>query len=148
MFETYGIEELRGLVGHEVVDTNGESVGYVDVVFIDRDSGTPEWLGIWNGVWQTRPRVLVPMSGIEHVEDEIRVPFTKDVITGAPSYDEEDDRGVVTDHEDVIGISTEKEREAYSHYGIEAAGTTAGTARLRAWDVQERASERIAPREI
>jgi sporulation protein YlmC with PRC-barrel domain len=145
MFETYGIEELRGLVGHEVVDTSGESIGYVDLVFIDSDTGRPEWLGIWNGVWQTRPRVLVPMQGIEHVEDEIRVPWTKDVVMSAPSYDEEDDRGIVADHQDVIGISPEKEREAYSHYGIEPVGST-DTARLRAWDVSVRAHERVTQR--
>jgi hypothetical protein len=141
MFETYGIEELRGLVGHEVVDTNDESIGYVDLVFIDSDTGRPEWLGIWNGVWQTRPRVLVPMQGIEHVEDEIRVPWTSDVVKSAPSYDEEDDRGIIADRDDVIGISPEKERAAFSHYGIEG-GLAGETARLRQWDVSERAGLR------
>jgi sporulation protein YlmC with PRC-barrel domain len=145
MFETYGIEELRGLVGHEVVDTGGESIGYVDLVFIDSETGRPEWLGIWNGVWQTRPRVLVPIQGIEHVEDEIRVPWTKDIVMSAPSYDEEDDRGIVADHQDVIGISTEKERAVYAHYGLEPVGST-DTARLRAWDVSERAHERVTQR--
>jgi sporulation protein YlmC with PRC-barrel domain len=145
MLETYGIEELRGLVGHEVVDMSGESIGYVDLVFIDSDTGRPEWLGIWNGLWQTRPRVLVPIQGIEHVEDEILVPWTKEVVMSAPDYDEEDDRGVVADHEDVIGISPEKERAVYSHYGLEPVGST-DAARLRAWDVSERASERVTQR--
>jgi sporulation protein YlmC with PRC-barrel domain len=145
MLEKYGTEELRELVGHEVVDAKGESVGYVDLVFMDTDTGRPEWLGIWNGLWQTRPRVLVPIRGIEHVEDEIRVPWTKDVVMSAPSYDEEDDRGIVADRDDVIGISPEKEREAYAQYGIEPASTT-GTPRLVAWEVQVRAIDRVAQR--
>jgi sporulation protein YlmC with PRC-barrel domain len=145
MLENYGTEELRELVGHEVVDANGESVGYVDLVFIDTDTGRPEWLGIWNGLWQTRPRVLVPIRGIEHVEDEIRVPWKKDVVMSAPSYDEEDDRGIIADRDDVIGISPEKEREAYAHYGIEPAMTTS-TPRLVAWEVQIRAIDRVAQR--
>lgn len=145
MFETYGTEELRELVGHEVIDSGGESVGYVDLVFRDSDTGQPEWLGIWNGLWQTRPRVLVPIHGIEHVEDEIRVPWMKDVVMSAPSYDEEDDRGIVAGHSDVIGISPEKEREAYAHYRIEPASTTS-TPRLVAWEIQVRAIDRVARR--
>ena len=145
MFETYGTEELREFVGHEVIDTNGESVGYVDLVFMDTDTGQPEWLGIWNGLWQTRPRVLVPITGIEHVEDEIRVPWTKDVVMSAPSYDEEDDRGIVAGHDDVIGISPERERKAHAHYGIEPVSTT-GTPRLVAWEIHVRAIDRVARR--
>lgn len=144
MLETYAVEELRGLVGHEVVDANGATIGYVDLVFMDDDSGRPEWLGVWNGVWETRPRVLVPLRGIEHVEDEIRVPWTKDVVRTAPAYDDEDDRGLFTDNADMIGISLEKERAAYEHYGVEPltvrpAGRT--DARFRAWQTDVRASE-------
>lgn len=146
MFETSAIEELRGLVGHEVVDAEGESIGHVDLVFIDTDTGRPEWLGIWNGVWETRPRVLVPMRGIEHTEDEIRLPWTRDVVMAAPAYDEEDDRGLFADAQDVIGISPEKEREAYANYGVEG-GIMSETARLRAWDVEERAHELVTQRE-
>jgi sporulation protein YlmC with PRC-barrel domain len=142
MFERYGIEELRGLVGHEVIDRDGESIGYVDLVFVDHDTARPEWLGIWNGVWETRPRVLVPMQGIEHVEDEIRVPWTKDVVMSAPTYDDEDDRGLFDD-EDVIGISPEKERITCTHYGIEGP-VEVRAARLRQWDVTERAGVRRA----
>jgi hypothetical protein len=63
--------------------------------------------------------VIVPLRGIEHVEGEIRVPWTKDVIMSAPSYDDEDDRGLLRDDPDGIAISPEKERTAYQHYGVE-----------------------------
>lgn len=145
MLETYGVEELRGLVGHEVIDVNGATIGYVDLVFVDDDSGRPEWIGLWNGVWETKPRVLVPLRGIEHVEDEIRVPWAKDVVQRAPSYDDEDDRGLFTDDEDVIGISPEKERAAYAHYGVEPLtrrGEGRTDARFRAWQTDVRASQR------
>jgi sporulation protein YlmC with PRC-barrel domain len=141
MLETYSVEELRHIVGHEVVDANGKSVGYVDLLFVDTDSGRPEWLGVWNGVWETRPRVLVPIRGAELVEDEIRVPYTSDVIESAPTYEDEDDRGLFTDDEDSIGIGPEKEQLAYQHYGVDPL-TTAGTpdvARFRALRIAIRA---------
>jgi sporulation protein YlmC with PRC-barrel domain len=140
MIETYAIEQLQGLVGHEIVDPQGESVGFVDLVFLDDETGKPEWLGVWNGIWATRPRVLVPLASVEQVGSEVRVPWSKDMVEGAPSYDDADDRGVFDD-EGSIGISPEKERAAYEHYGL-TPGQTKGTARLRAWDHPERAEER------
>ncbi|MGH3092169.1 MAG: PRC-barrel domain-containing protein, partial [Gaiellaceae bacterium] len=107
------------LVGHEVVDANGKSVGYVDLLFADEPTGRPEWIGVWNGVWGTRTRVLVPLRGIELVEDELRLPWTDAVIKEAPTYDEEDDRGLFADDPDGIGLSSEKEQLAYAHYGVE-----------------------------
>jgi sporulation protein YlmC with PRC-barrel domain len=101
------MEELRELGGREVVDANGKSVGFVDLIFVDDGTGQPEWMGIWSGVVGKGPRVIVPVRGVEHVEGELRVPWTKDVILSAPTYDDEDDRGLFTD-----GI-------AYEHYGVE-----------------------------
>jgi hypothetical protein len=141
MLETYSLEELTPLVGHEVVDANGKSVGYVDLLFVDDPTGRPEWIGVWNGVWGTRPRVLVPLRGIELVEDELRLPWTQDVVKGAPTYDDEDDRGLFDDT-DVTGISPEKEREAYGHYGVEpltAAPRGESRARFRALVIEVRA---------
>ena len=119
MLESYSLEELRQLGGREVADAKGESVGFVDLVFVDDPTGRPEWMGIWSGLPGKGRRVIVPLRGIEHVEDEIRVPWTKDVIMDAPSYDDEDDSGLLRDDPDGIAISPEKERTAYQHYGVE-----------------------------
>jgi hypothetical protein len=108
MAEGVGREEIARLDGREVLDANGESVGYVDVMFADDGTGEPEWLGVWNGVWHTKPRVLVPVEGIRMEGDRVRVPWTKDQIEGAPSYDEEDNRGLFSDDPDALGISRDK----------------------------------------
>jgi len=52
------------------------------------------------------------------VEGEIRVPWTKDVVMSAPTYSDAD-RGAFVEDPDAIGISPEKERAAYEHYGVE-----------------------------
>jgi sporulation protein YlmC with PRC-barrel domain len=125
MVESYSFEELRRFAGHEVVDVNGEPVGFVDLLFLDDETGRPEWLGVWSGVWETRPRVLVPLRGVEVVGESLRVPWTKDVVERAPSYSDEDDRGVLGDDPHGFGISSEKERDAYRHYGVEPLPTRA-----------------------
>jgi hypothetical protein len=97
------------LVGREVLDSTGQPVGYVDVFFVDDDTGGPEWLGVWNG-WPNGPRTLVPIKGAEQAEaaGPVRVPFANEQIETAPSYDEEDDRGILLDDPDGIHISRER----------------------------------------
>lgn len=137
MPSTFSLEELKQYVGHEVVDVNGDSVGYVDLLFTDHETGEPEWIGVWNGVWDTQPRVLVPLQGVEPGPASeggvLRLPWTKDQVEKAPSYDDEDDRGLLREDPDGIAISPEKERAAYAHYGVEplAGAPAAGTATVR-----------------
>jgi len=118
MLENYSMEELRELEGREVRDANGESAGFVDLVFVDDETGRPEWMGIWGGIPGRGPRVIVPLQGVRHADGELRVPWTKDVIESAPTYDDEDDRGLFTDDPDGIAVSPEKERATYQHYGV------------------------------
>jgi sporulation protein YlmC with PRC-barrel domain len=141
MLDSYSHEQLRELVGHEVRDREGRSIGFVDVVFTDADTGQLEWLGLWNGLPGGK-RHLVPLQEIVHEADEIRVPWTKDQVESAPTYDEDDERSVFGD-EQRFGISQEKEDEAYRTYGLERpAEARAGGPRLRIWIYEERA-ERI-----
>ena len=74
MLDTYDYEQLKGLGGHEVVASDGEKVGYVDLVFRDEETQQPEWLGIWDGLPDSKPRVLLPVRGVEVVDSAIRVP--------------------------------------------------------------------------
>jgi sporulation protein YlmC with PRC-barrel domain len=145
MLENYSLDELQELGGREVLDASGKSVGFVDLVFVDDPTGRPEWLGIWSGLPGKGPRVIVPLRGIEHVEGEIRVPWTKDVITSAPNYDDEEDRGLLRDDPDGIAISPEKERAAYEHYGVEpltARAQAASGPRFRAVLIEVRTIQR------
>jgi sporulation protein YlmC with PRC-barrel domain len=138
MAEILAIDDIRRIEGREVLDANGEAVGYVDVVFVDETTRRPEWLGVWNGVWNTKPRVLVPVAGLRRDGDRVIVPWAKDLIEGAPGYDEEDSRGLFSDHSESLGVSGEKERIAYEHYGLrppEAAAVY--VARLRVLRIEE-----------
>ncbi len=138
MLENYSQEQLRALVGHEVHDSDGKKVGYVDLVFADEDSGALEWMGVWRGT-PGGGRHLVPLAGITHDRNEIVLPWTKEQVESAPEYDEEDDRGVI-DGEPHFAISDEKEEEAFRHYGLERPGEArAGSPRLRVWIYTERA---------
>jgi len=142
MLEDYTHEELRGLVGREVHDVDGAMVGYVDLVFLDDVTGRPEWAGIWRG-FAGGHRHLVPLRGIAHEGPDLRLPWTKDQVHGAPTYDESDDR-TIFDDEPHFGIDAKTEEAAYRQYGLERpeSAATRGGARLRVWVYEERA-ERV-----
>jgi sporulation protein YlmC with PRC-barrel domain len=142
MLETYSEQQLQMLVGYEVKDSAGGRVGYVDVVFVDDQSGQPEWIGIWNGL-PNGHRFLAPLQGITHEGDSVRVPWTKEQIESAPRYDEQDTRGLVIGKGDHFAISAEQEEAACRQYGLEPpASALEGTPRLRVWVYEVRA-ERI-----
>jgi sporulation protein YlmC with PRC-barrel domain len=142
MLETYSEQQLQTLVGYEVKDSAGEKVGYVDLVFLDDQTGQPEWIGLWNGL-PNGHRYLAPLHGITHEGDSVRVPWTKEQIESAPTYDEQDTRGLVIGDGDTFGIPAEQEETAHRHYGLEPpASAQAGTPRLRVWVYEVRA-ERI-----
>ena len=137
MLDTYDYEQLKGLGGHEVVASDGEKVGYVDLVFRDEETQQPEWLGIWDGLPDSKPRVLLPVRGVEVVDSAIRVPWPAETVRGAPSY--EDPHDLVLAHDSVVDISPETERAAYEHYGIEPLTErpeTVEVVRFRLWRIQ------------
>ena len=115
--ETYGYAQLKELEGHEVVAVDGETIGYIDLVFRDVDTGVPEWLGIWDGLPHTKSRFLVPVRGVEIDDDVVRIPWPKDIVHEAPSYDPPG--GLIVGDDKVVEIDPQTERRAYEHYGIE-----------------------------
>jgi PRC-barrel domain len=134
---TYDYEQLRELGGHRVLSEDGEQVGYVDLVFRDDDTGEPEWLGIWDGVPDSKPRVLVPIRDVTVDGDAVRVPWPADVIRSAPAYEAPGD--LVIGHDSVIEISPETERDAYAHYGVEPTterDEPVEVIRFRVWRIQ------------
>ncbi len=128
-------EEVVRAVGREVRDRDGEKIGTLDVLFRDDETGEPAWIGVQTGLLRTR-RFLVPLGGAEVTPDAVRLPWPKEVVEGAPTYDEEDDRGLVVGGDQAaIVITPEKEQSAYAHYGVQPVRTVAegGKARFRAW---------------
>jgi sporulation protein YlmC with PRC-barrel domain len=101
--------ELRAMLSREVLDPEGKSVGYVETVFKDRETGKIEWLGVMTGTWRHHHR-LVPATDVESSGTTVTVPWSKEQVEKAPEYEDPDSP-----------ISEELEREAYRHYGREPA---------------------------
>jgi sporulation protein YlmC with PRC-barrel domain len=100
--------ELRALISRDVIDKDGKSVGYVETIFNDRDTGKPEWIGVFTGTLRHHHR-LVPVQGADRAGTALQVQWTKEQVDGAPDYGTEET------------ISEEMERDAYRHYGLVSA---------------------------
>jgi sporulation protein YlmC with PRC-barrel domain len=105
--------EFRSLVSREVIDRNGKSIGYVETVFKDRESGRPEWLGVMTGTWRNHHRLVPATDDLETSKGTVTIPWTKELVDAAPEYREPDQP-----------IYEKLEQEAYRHYRREPAATT------------------------
>jgi hypothetical protein len=101
--------DLRNLIGRDVLDREGKSIGNLETFFKDRESGIPEWVGVFTGTFRHH-HFLVPVRGAEREGTALRLPWTREQVESAPDYGKPDK-----------GISDELEREAYRHYGLESA---------------------------
>src|SRR3954470_23450651 len=99
-------QEWRGCT---VVDRSGDKIGKLDEIYLDQETGRPEWALVNTGLFGTRS-TFVPLSGADAEADEVRVRWEKAHVKDAPSV-EADGR-----------LSHEEEAQLYQHYGFDYSG--------------------------
>jgi uncharacterized protein (TIGR02271 family) len=98
------ISNIQDWRGAKAVDTNGDKVGTIDEVYLDRGSQEPEWVTVSTGLFGTRT-TFVPIGDAELVDGEVRLGYSKDEIKDAPNVDADG------------ALSSEEEQRLYEHYG-------------------------------
>src|SRR5689334_13456323 len=99
------LEEVRTWRGGTVVDRDGDKIGSIDEVYMDQDTGEPEWLAVKTGLFGTRLS-FVPLAEASRSGDEVRVPYEKARVKDAPNVDPDGE------------LSQREEASLYSHYGL------------------------------
>ncbi|MFF2270032.1 PRC-barrel domain-containing protein [Cellulosimicrobium cellulans] len=130
MISTDQIERL--LSGGTVVSQAGEKVGKVGQVFLDDHSGEPEWVTVKTGLFGTAES-FVPLADADVQGDEIRVPYTKDTVKGAPRVDDSEGH-----------LSLDEEAELYRYYGRRSTSTDADASHDESSRGEGAASEGVA----
>ncbi|HKJ12259.1 MAG TPA: PRC and DUF2382 domain-containing protein [Ornithinimicrobium sp.] len=110
MFTT---EQMQHLIddGGVVVDREGDKVGKISEVYLDDDSGRPEWVTAKTGLFGGAD-TFVPLAGAEEGDNEVRAAHDKATIKDAPRTEAADGH-----------LSPEQEQELYRHYGLERRGS-------------------------
>jgi uncharacterized protein (TIGR02271 family) len=116
-------QDVRNWRGLTAVDADGEKVGTIEEVYLDRGSDAPEWLAVRTGLFGTRTS-FVPIGDAQVGGDEVRLGYRKDEIKDAPNIDADG------------ALSSEEEQRLYAHYGRtdHDAGEVADTGRAPATD--------------
>jgi uncharacterized protein (TIGR02271 family) len=97
------------LYGTSVTSQDGQKIGKVEEVYLDDDSGRPEWVSVKTGMFGSNTSLL-PLSEADITEGTLVVPFAKDKVKGAPNQDPGQQ------------LSRSDEDDLYRYYGIDASG--------------------------
>jgi uncharacterized protein (TIGR02271 family) len=106
-----GTETISRVIGKDVYDASGEKIGSASEVYLDDQSGQPEWVTVRTGLFGTKES-FVPIRDADLTDDGVRVPVSKTQVKDAPKIDAEGH------------LSPQEEQELYRYYGL---GTTAQT---------------------
>jgi uncharacterized protein (TIGR02271 family) len=111
-----GTDTISRVIGQDVYDESGEKIGSASEVYLDDETGQPEWVTVRTGLFGTKES-FVPIRNADLTNDGVRVPVSKTQVKDAPKID--------TDGH----LSPQEEQELYRYYGMGAGTDTAMTGR-------------------
>jgi uncharacterized protein (TIGR02271 family) len=100
------IETIQSWQGRTMVDPAGDKLGTIDAIYIDDETGQPEWATVTRGLFSAKA-AFVPLAQAQDMGDSVQVPYDKDQVTDAPSPQADG------------SLSQDEEAELYRHYGLE-----------------------------
>ena len=106
-------QQISNVIGSTAVGPDGKH-GSVGEVFLDDETGRPEWATVRTGLFGTK-EAFVPLAEATVEGGELRVPYDKNTVKNAPHVD------VSSGH-----LSPQEEEELYRYYGVGTGGTTTG----------------------
>ncbi|MCZ2813911.1 PRC and DUF2382 domain-containing protein [Modestobacter sp. VKM Ac-2979] len=108
-------QDITSIIGSNAVDADGDKLGKVGQVYLDDQTGSPEWATVSTGMFGTS-ETFVPLTDATVADGTLRVPYQKSKVKDAPRVDA--DQG---------HLSPEEETELYRYYGV---GVGTDTARV------------------
>jgi uncharacterized protein (TIGR02271 family) len=101
------------LQGRTVYGSDGSKIGKIADLYDDDSGGAPIFATVHTGLFGNKT-TFVPMTQAQLQGDDVAVPYTKDVVKGAPSIEADSE------------ISSQEEQEIFSYYGLGSGGSTGG----------------------
>jgi sporulation protein YlmC with PRC-barrel domain len=100
------LDDVQTWRGKKMVDADGDKIGTIEDVLLDRQTGEPAWAAVKTGLFGLK-HTLVPIRDAQPAGDnEVRVPLQKDQVKDAPKIDPDGE------------LSPEEERKLWEHYGL------------------------------
>jgi uncharacterized protein (TIGR02271 family) len=110
------IDTIRSWQGATMVDRDGDKLGTIESIYVDDQTGEPEWALVNTGLFGTKSS-FVPLAQAASSGDQVQVPYDKQLVKDAPRVD--------TDQH----LSEAEEQQLWRHYGLDYdSGYTTDTA--------------------
>jgi uncharacterized protein (TIGR02271 family) len=103
------------LIGRTLIGRGGEKIGTIGQVFLDDQTGVPEFATVRTGLFGSR-QSFVPLAQAQMSGDDVSIPYDKDTIKEAPNLDED------------THLSEQEEQQLYEYYGLRYSEGVAGSA--------------------
>jgi uncharacterized protein (TIGR02271 family) len=100
------IDDVRTWKGQDAHGADGDKLGTIADIYLDRETGEPEWVAIKTGLFGSKVS-FAPLAEATHSGDGVRLPYTKDQIKDAPTVDADGE------------LSQREEAALYRHYGLD-----------------------------
>jgi uncharacterized protein (TIGR02271 family) len=92
--------------GRSAVDSDGEKIGKIDEIYMDAETGKPEWLAVTTGMFGMKLS-FIPIAEASAAAGEVRVPYDKQRVKDAPNVEPDGE------------LSQDEEASLYRHYGLD-----------------------------
>jgi uncharacterized protein (TIGR02271 family) len=100
--------------GRQVVDRDGDKIGKLEEIYLDTETGEPEWAAVNTGLFGMK-QTFVPLAGAAPSSGKVQVQYEKDQVKDAPAIEPDG------------ALSVEEEQTLYSHYGRDYASAGNGS---------------------
>jgi uncharacterized protein (TIGR02271 family) len=100
------IETAQAWQGRTMVDPAGDKLGTIDAIYLDDETGQPEWATVTSGMFIAKI-AFVPLAQAQDTGDSVQVPYDKQQVKNAPSMEAGGQ------------LSQDEEAELYRHYGLD-----------------------------
>jgi sporulation protein YlmC with PRC-barrel domain len=92
------LEELHTWRGRDPMDRDGDEIGTIADVYLDAQTGRPEWLAVTTGLSGMRAS-FVPTAETSASGDGVRVPFERAWVTDEVRKERIEADGDIRDHD-------------------------------------------------
>jgi uncharacterized protein (TIGR02271 family) len=92
--------------GRNAVDSDGEKIGTIEEIYMDAETGKPEWLAVKTGLLGMKLS-FIPIAEATASNGDVRVPYDKQQVKDAPNVEPDGE------------LSQQEEAGLYSHYGLD-----------------------------
>jgi uncharacterized protein (TIGR02271 family) len=100
------IDTVRRWQGSTMVDRGGDRIGQIESIYVDDQTGEPEWALVNTGFFGSRS-TFVPLAQASARGDDVQVPYEKQLVKDAPNMDPDGH------------LAEAEEQELWRYYGFE-----------------------------